>query len=290
MNAAGRMATASDVIELFLTEDRGRARELAEQLHALNQERQQAETAIVERILEECARTPVTSGERALVFSGPDWHRGVVGIVASRLVERFHRPAVVLGEDPETGLAQGSGRSIPEFHLLRALESMSDLLVQFGGHRQAAGVTLEIQRVPEFRERLNAFACGCLSEEDLAPVLEIDARLELEEVNDRTVEEIFSLAPFGFGNPLPVFAVLGAEVAGAPVIMKERHLRFNIRQAGRTIPVKAWNFAPRIEEMRNGACIDVALHFEQDAYSARRGCEPWSAVVREVRRHQEPTS
>jgi single-stranded-DNA-specific exonuclease len=287
MNAAGRMATAGEVIELFLTEDRNRARELAAQLHALNQERQQAEAAIAESILEQCARAPVTVAQRALVFSGPGWHRGVVGIVASRLVERFHRPAVVLGEDPETGLAQGSGRSIPAFHLLEALESMSDLLVRFGGHRQAAGVTLAIERVPEFRRRLNAFACERLSEQDLVPALEIDAVLELSEVDDRAISEIFSLAPFGFGNPLPLFAVLGAEVAGSPVIMKEKHLRFRLRQGARMLPVKAWNFASRIQELQDRACVDVALYFEQDTYSLRRGYEGWSAVVREVRSHQE---
>jgi len=205
-------------------------------------------------------------------------------------VERFHRPAVVLGEDPSTGLAQGSGRSVPAFHLLEALESISDLLVQFGGHRQAAGVTLAIGRVPEFRERLNAIACERLSDEDLAPVLEIDARLDLEEVTDRAVAEVFSLAPFGLGNPLPVFAVLGAGVAGAPMVMKDRHLRFRLRQGAKTLPVKAWNFAPRIEELRDRASVDVALHFEQDTYSAKRGYQGWSAVVRQVRSDADPTA
>jgi len=283
MNAAGRMASASDVIDLFLTEDRKRARQLAEQLHALNQERQQAEAAMVQSILEECERAPVTPEQKALVFSRVNWHRGVAGIVASRLVERFHRPAVVLCEDPETGLAQGSGRSIPAFHLLEALESMADLLAQFGGHRQAAGVTLSAGRVAEFRERLNAWARARLSDEDLMPVLEIDARLNLDELNDRAVGEIFSLAPFGLGNPLPVFALLGAEVAGRPVVMKDKHLRFRLRQQGRTLLVKAWNFADRIGELQDGTLVDVALYFEQDTYSLRRGYPGWSGVLREVR-------
>ncbi len=290
MNAAGRMARASDVIDLFLTEDRHRARELAEQLHALNQERQQAEAAMVQSILEQCEREPVTPEQRALVFSGVNWHRGVAGIVASRIVERFHRPAVVLSEDPLTGLAHGSGRSIPAFHLLEALESMADLLAQFGGHRQAAGVTLSAARVAEFRERLNAYARAKLSDEDLAPVLEIDARLNLDELNDRAVGEIFSLAPFGFGNPLPVFALLDAEVAGPPVVMKDKHLRFRLRQQGRTLPVKAWNFAHRIDELGDRARVDVALCFEQDTYSLQRGYPGWSAVVREVRRHADPAA
>ena len=283
MNAAGRMANAADVIDLFLTKDRDRARELAAQLHALNEERQQAEAEIVRSILDECARVPITSGQKALVFSGLNWHRGVVGIVASRLVERFHRPAVVLGEDPETGLAQGSGRSIPAFHLLEALESMPDLFVQFGGHRQAVGVTLPAGRVGEFRERLNASAAEKLLDDDLTLVLEIDAQVDLADLTDAAVSEILSLAPFGFGNPPPVFALLGAEVAGAPTVLKDKHLRFTVRQKGTTLPVIAWNFAGRRDELESGAQVDLAFCCEEDTYASQRGRPGWSAVLRDVR-------
>ncbi len=140
INAAGRMDDAQNVIRMFLTEDAGQARELASQLHSLNQERRDTEAEIVRLVLEECVSAPVTDDQTVLVFSGANWHRGVVGIVASRLVERFYRPVFVLSE--EDGQAQGSGRSIAPFHLLDALESMPDLLTRFGGHRQAAGVSL----------------------------------------------------------------------------------------------------------------------------------------------------
>ena len=283
MNAAGRMAEAADVIELLLTEDRERARQLAAQLHALNQERQQAESEIVRTILAECDRTPVTPDQKALVFSGGNWHRGVVGIVASRVVERFHRPAIVLGEDPETGLAQGSGRSIPAFHLLEALESMPGLFVQFGGHRQAVGVTLPIARVSELRRRLNEYACAVLTDQDLTPVLRIDSLVDLGELNDSTVAGVFALAPFGYGNPTPLFAALDAEVVSAPVVMKEIHLRFSVRQAGKVLTVKAWNFAGRAEELRPGARIDLAFSVEPDAYALERGYPGWSATARDVR-------
>jgi len=283
MNAAGRMAEAGDVIELLLTPDRDRASQLAAQLHALNQERQQAEAEIVRTIFEECERTLVTSDQKALVFSGVDWHRGVVGIVASRLVERFHRPAIVLGEDPETGLARGSGRSISSFHLLEALESMPDLFVEFGGHRQAVGVTLCAERVPELRRRLNGFAGAVLTDEDLQPVLEIDSSVDLGDLSGSAVEGILSLAPFGFGNPSPVFAVLDATVAAEPVVMKERHLRLSIRQDGKLLTVKAWNFADRVAELRRGARIDLAFSIELDTYALQRGYAGWSAVARDVR-------
>ena len=162
INAAGRMDDAQNVIRMFLTDDLEQARYFAGQLHSLNQERQQTEADIVRLVLEECSKVPVTEDQAALVFTGPNWHRGVVGIVASRLVERFCRPVFVLSE--EDGEASGSGRSIAPFHLLEALESMPDLFTRFGGHRQAAGVTLAPSRFPSFaggstlmrRQRLTA--------------------------------------------------------------------------------------------------------------------------------------
>jgi single-stranded-DNA-specific exonuclease len=283
MNAAGRMADAGGVIDLFLTGDPDRARAIAAQLDQLNQERQQAEAEMLRSILDQCMAAPVTSTDRALVFSGPNWHRGVVGIVASRLVDRFSRPVVVLGVDPETGLAHGSGRSIPAFHLLEALESMHEIFTQFGGHRQAAGVVLAADRIPEFRRRLNEHALGRLTEEDLVRVLEIDAMLDVPEVDEASVAEVLTLAPFGYGNPPPVFALCGAEVAAPPTILKEKHLRLTLRQKGQNLKVMAWNAADRAEHLRAGATIDAAIVLEEDKYSLRRGYPGWSAVLKDFR-------
>ena len=283
INAAGRMDTANAVIEMFLTADPARARVLAEQLHTLNGERRQAEAEVTQQIVEECERVPIEDGQRALVFAADNWHRGVLGIVASRLVTRFHRPVFVLSRDPEDGRTQGSGRSIPPFHLLQALEAMPELFERFGGHRQAAGVTLASDKVDEFRARFNEYAAARLTLADLAPQLEIDAVLELREIDDRSVAEVLRLAPFGCGNPAPLFAALGAEVAGPPVVMKEKHLRLMLRQNGRTLMVKAWNFVERVAELQAGARVDVAFTLEDDAYSAARDLPPWSAVLRDVR-------
>ena len=180
INAAGRMDDAQNVIRMFLTDDPEQARGLASQLHSLNQERRDTEAEIVRLVLEECAGVPVTDDQTVLVFSGLNWHRGVVGIVASRLVERFYRPVFVLSE--EDGQAQGSGRSIAPFHLLDALESMPDLFTRFGGHRQAAGVSLAAESVPEFRRRLNAYAGARLTPADFQPQLAIDATVSLREL------------------------------------------------------------------------------------------------------------
>jgi len=283
MNAAGRMATANDVIEMLLTADSDRARDLAAQLHALNAERQKTEAEIVDTILAECARAPVDDTQPALIFSAPNWHRGVLGIVASRLVERFCRPVFVLSEDAETGYAQGSGRSIPRFHLLEALESMPDVFVQFGGHSHAAGLTLAAQNVATFRRRLQDYAAVRLTPQDFLPELDIDGIITLREINERTMAEISSLAPFGCGHPIPVFAALNVEVAGPPVLWKEKHLRVPLRQDGRMLWLKAWNFADRIAELTPHARLDAAMVLEEDSYSAANGLPGWSAVLRDVR-------
>jgi len=279
INAAGRMDTARAVVELFLTGDAARARDLARQLHERNTERQQVEAAIVET----CQGIAVDGAACALVYYAEEWHRGVLGIVASRMVERLHRPVFVLSRNPEDGTAQGSGRSIPAFHLLEALESMPGMFLRFGGHKYAAGVTLEAARVDEFRERFNAFAAMRLKPEDFLRRLDVDAVLELREITDRNIEEIFALAPFGNGNPPPLFAAMNVEVAAPPVIMKEKHLRVTVRQNGRTLTLKSWNTAGRAAELSPGTRLDIAFNLEEDAYSAARGYPGWAAMLRDFR-------
>jgi len=286
INAAGRMASASDVIEMFLTEDEARARVLAGQLHELNKDRQQTESEIARAIFEQCIEIPVTDADAALVFAGEGWHRGVVGIVASRVVERFHRPAFVLGL--ENGVAQGSGRSIAAFHLLDALETMPELFTKFGGHRQAAGVTFAAERLEEFRERFRAHASSLLTPADFEATLAIDSEIDFAEIDDHSVSEILNLAPFGFGNPAPVFVAREVEVAAAPDVRNEKHVFVRLKAAGRTLRAKAWNFAGRVGELEAGARVDVAFQFEDDAYSAGRGYAPWQVVLRDVRKTLGP--
>jgi len=279
LNAAGRMDTARAVVEMFLTPDVERARVLAAQLHQQNAERQQVEA----QVREACEQMTVDGSAAALVYYAEEWHRGVLGIVASRLVERLHRPVFVLGRNSQDGLAQGSGRSIPAFHLLDALEAMPDLFVRFGGHEHAAGVTMECARVDEFRERFQAYAAARLQPEDFLPELALDGVIDLAEINDRSATEVFSLAPFGHGNPPPLFAALDVEVAGPPAPWNEKHLRVMLRQGARSLALKAWNFAARADELTAGARVDVVFSLEEDAYSLARGYPGWAAVLRDVR-------
>jgi single-stranded-DNA-specific exonuclease len=281
INAAGRMASASDVIEMFLTADEARAKELAAQLHELNTDRQQTEAEIAQAIIKLCTETPVTDSNAALVFAGEGWHRGVVGIVASRVVERFHRPVFVLGI--ENGVAQGSGRSIPQFHLLEALETMPELFTKFGGHRQAAGLTMEAGKLDEFRTRFGAHAGTLLTPADFERELMLDGELALNEITNASIAEVLRLAPFGFGNPAPTFALRGVEVAAAPDIKNEKHLFARFGNGPRPLRAKGWNMAERAGELQPGTRVDLALQFEDDAWSAARGYAPWQAIIRDIK-------
>ena len=281
INAAGRMASAADVVEMFLTSDPARAQELAGKLHELNQDRQQTEAEIARAIFELCASQPVTDTDAALVFAEEGWHRGVVGIVASRVVERFHRPVFVLGI--ENGVAQGSGRSIPAFHLLEALETMPDLFTKFGGHRQAAGVTLASELIETFRERFRAYACERLTPADFEPELSIDAEIRFDEINDSAVADVLRLAPFGFGNPAPTFLASDLEIAAPPEIRNEKHVFLRLRSNGRMQRMKAWGFAEKASELQPGMRFDVAFQLEEDSYSASRGYAPWQAILKDIR-------
>lgn len=293
INAAGRMATANDVVELFLTGDHGRAQVLAEQLDALNRERQQVEAEIVETILRQCEEissgTTVAGDARALVFAGAGWHLGVLGIVASRLVERFCRPVFVLSDTRnllagEDAHLSGSGRSIPAFHLLEALESMPELFTKFGGHRQAAGLTLRASELASFEQRFHAFAADKLADDDLRPSYKADAQASFAELSELCIQQLLALGPFGFGNPAPLFYSPAAEVAGPPKVLKEgKHFTVPLRQDGRLLFVKAWNFGDRCDLLQPGVRLDVLFQVEDDPLSLKRGYAGWCLSLKDIR-------
>lgn len=204
INAAGRLDDASVGVRLLLTSDPAEALRLAEQLDRANRERQDLQQRIAVEALEQAARLGPPEERRMLVVSSSGWHAGVVGIVASRLVERFHRPALVLAE--EGGEAKGSGRSVEGFHLYDALARCASHLTRFGGHRHAAGVTLASSSIPALAEALEEQARAQLDPALLSPRLRVDAHLSPEEIDLGLAHELLRLAPFGAGNPEPVFA------------------------------------------------------------------------------------
>jgi single-stranded-DNA-specific exonuclease len=279
INASGRMESAAQAVRMFLTADPEEAARIAAELVTLNRERQAAERAIVDEILERCLAEPVQPDEAALVFWGEGWHRGVVGIVASRVMQRYHRPAIVLGV--EDGMAHGSGRSIEAFHLLEALESMRGLFTKFGGHAHAAGLTLPSASLEALRERLRAYAASKLTPEDLQPTIEPDVMLDLAEANEELWEALERIAPFGMDNPRPLFAVRGAELAGPAQLWKEKHLRLALKQAGRTMILKGFGMGERAGEWQPGETVDAAFEIERDLYFGGV-----SLLLRECRSHQ----
>jgi single-stranded-DNA-specific exonuclease len=275
INASGRMDTAGHAVRMFLTKDVEEAGAIAQELFALNQERQAAERAVVNEIFAQCTETPLSDADAAVVFWGEGWHRGVAGIVASRVVHKFHRPAIVLGV--ENGVAHGSGRSIEEFHLLDALESMRELFTRFGGHAHAAGLSLPAESLETFRERLRAYAAARLTPEDLRPVVEIDATIRLADLGDALWLALEEMAPFGMDNRAPIFAVQGAALAGAPMVWKDRHLKLAVKQGTRTVSMKAWNMADRVEEIGAMQSLDIAFEIERGWQGG------WELTAREFR-------
>ncbi|MBV9301022.1 MAG: single-stranded-DNA-specific exonuclease RecJ [Acidobacteriaceae bacterium] len=289
INAAGRMATARDVIELFLTADAGRARALAEQLDSFNRDRQQIESEIIETILAECEQKGFDHDAPAAVFAASGWHLGVLGIVASRLVERFSRPVFVLSDSIESacgepGALSGSGRSVPAFHLLEALESMPDLFERFGGHRQAAGLILRSGQLEEFRRRFIDFARTKLNTDDLRPQYLVDAEAAFTELTEVCIRNIFTLGPFGFGNPSPIFYACDVEVAGPFTTFKDgKHLTVPLRHQDRMLFCKAWNFGDRGALFETGAKLDILFQIEDDPASRKRGYGSWCLSLKDVR-------
>jgi single-stranded-DNA-specific exonuclease len=215
--------------------------------------------------------------------AGDGWHRGVIGIVASKLVDAFHRPAIVLSVEDD--MAHGSCRSIGAFDMLAALERCATHMIRFGGHRQAAGFMMEAARVKAFRADITAYADGMLEPDDLKPRLRIDARLGFRDITGDVAGHVTMLAPFGIGNPRPVFEASGVEVVDGPRRLKEKHLKMALRHDGRVVRAVAWRAAEReqfIHEHRSG--LDLAFSLEQNSYKGDVFLEISVADVKESRR------
>ena len=226
LNAAGRMDVARDVIDLFSVKEPERAREIAARLDRLNADRQEEERRILQDIDSRFEQQPALRDAHCLVIDGEGWHRGVIGITATRVVERYGRPTLVLSYD--NGEAYGSGRSIRAFHLLDALESCRELFTRYGGHAHAVGFSLPSQRVAELRTHLEAYARQRLTPSDFEPVLDIDAELDLEQVTPELFQALEILEPFGQGNPEPVFSAQAVRLMAPPKILKDKHVKLKL--------------------------------------------------------------
>jgi single-stranded-DNA-specific exonuclease len=227
INAAGRMDVARDVIELFSVKDSTRARELAAKLDHLNTDRQEEERRILRAVDERFTSDPTLCDAYCIVVDGEGWHRGVIGITATRVVERYNRPALVISCDGAE--AFGSGRSIRAFHLLEAIESCGPLFTRYGGHSHACGFAMPSANVEDLRVKLDAFARTRLTLADFDPTLDLDAELDLTEITPELFHALELLEPYGMGNPEPIFAARGVHLAAPPRILKDKHIKLKVR-------------------------------------------------------------
>jgi len=282
VNAAGRMSTPDIATRLLLASDEALAEEvrlLAMQLDAENVRRQEEEAEILAAAKKLVQTDPEIGARSVLVVAGEGWHRGVIGIVASKLVDAFHRPAIVLSIEGE--VAHGSCRSISRFDMLSALERAGHLMIRFGGHKQAAGLAIDARRIRELRLAVNAVADETLGPEDLMPRLRIDADLSFRTISGAVAAGVTALAPFGAGNPRPVFAARRVEIIDGPRKLKERHLKMALKQDGRIFRAIAWRAAERHDYLaEHKAALDVAFSLEQNEYNGETFVELTLADVR----------
>ena len=278
INAAGRMDVASEVIELFTTRDNARAQQLAAKLERLNRERRDTEAAALTAIESRLATDEELAASRLLVVDGDGWHRGVIGILASRVVERTAKPAIVVSI--EDGVAHGSGRSVDGFPLLDALESCADLFTRFGGHAFAVGFALPAHALTELKSRLNLYAEKHLAAREPEQLLRIHAELPLDRITPVLAGWLRKLEPLGHGNPEPVFVARNARMLAPLRLMKDRHIRLELTQdsangASGAIRAIGWGMAFRATQLalREGSRIDVAYRIRENDHPEYGGLE-----------------
>ena len=273
INAAGRMDVARDVIELFSVKDAARARELAAKLDHLNSDRQEEERRILRAVEERFTGDPALCDAYCIVVDGEGWHRGVIGITATRVVERYNRPTVVISRDGAE--AFGSGRSIRAFHLLEAIESCGDLFSRYGGHSHACGFAMPSANVADLRTKLDAFARTRLTLADFDPTLDLDAELDLADVTPELFQALQLLEPYGMGNPEPIFAARRVQLTAPPRILKDKHVKLRLK----TGAVRS-DVPPFVETLLATSLIPETDELSTAAILATPRCHPDGAAIR----------
>jgi single-stranded-DNA-specific exonuclease len=250
INAAGRMDAARAVVELFETDDFEKARVLADHLDKRNRERQEVQKRITDlAVTEFVERGGSKTSPHFAVVAGEGWHRGVIGLAASKIVEKLHRPAIVISL--EDGVGHGSARSIKPYHLLDGLDSCADLFEQYGGHAQAAGMKIKADNVDALRQKLNEHCASCLKAEDFVPEINVDAVVTTKSLSLDLIDQLKRLEPFGMGNSKPNFVTKDLILSGEPLIMKEKHLKLRLADGERRqFEAVWWNGVEKLNGVR----------------------------------------
>ncbi len=278
INAAGRVASPQLAARLLLAEDEEEAEGLALQIEDANRRRQQIEGEISLQVTEMLAKEPERALDRVIVLAGEGWHKGVIGIVASRLVEKYGRPCILLSIEGDT--AQGSGRSIAGFSLYKALSQSSQHLLRFGGHTMAAGMNLKVDQIDAFRQAINRYAATI--DPFPIPELKLDCRLKPSALSVEAIRDLCMLEPFGSGNPKPVFGLSSMRLDDAQPLGGGKHVKLSLSRDGRT--VSAVQFRQEFDRFpyRTGEMLDVAVQLEENQF---RGDISLSVFVKDIRHH-----
>jgi single-stranded-DNA-specific exonuclease len=274
LNAAGRMGHARLAVELLTGDSQTRAVEIAQYLKDQNTQRQQCERKIFKQACEMIAGQD--PARKSIVLANPDWHTGVIGIVASRIVDKFYRPTIMINTAPaENGIAQGSGRSIPPFDLLGAIRCCSQHLISFGGHEMAAGITIQTEKIDRFAAEFEAYAGQNLSEDDTTAKLYIDTVAQLSDFRKETVSELQMLGPFGRGNPEPIFVTKGVRLACPPrkVGSGGEHLQLTITDGIATVRCIGFRFANLEKKLLEHECFNVAYQPQINTFNGNSSVE-----------------
>jgi single-stranded-DNA-specific exonuclease len=266
INAIGRLGDAQQAIKLLSTKDENMAHAIARILNAENKRRKDIDEQTLLEALEQIEQSVDMTRDRSIVLASKGWHQGVIGIVASRLVERFHRPTVMIAIDGLEG--KGSARSIPGFHLYEALRECESELIRYGGHKYAAGLSILPEKIDSFRQALNVVSTRMLSDEDMIPKLDIDAELDLETVNDDLILTLEKFSPFGPMNMRPVFVSFGAEIVGTPHVVGNNHLRFRVRKGNKVLDCIGFNLGDFLKNLTyRPLLVDIAYVLEHNYWN-----------------------
>ncbi len=269
INAVGRLGSALRAVKLLTTRDKVSSREIAQVLEEENRRRKDIDNTTLEEAISEIENTMNPHESRSIVLSREGWHPGVIGIVASRLIERYYRPTVMI--TVENGQGKGSARAIAKFDIYQALKACSDLLLQFGGHRYAAGLTIAAENIPEFRRRFEQVCRDMIPEEDLIPKIKIESEISLDEITPEVVNTLKRFAPFGPKNNRPNFFSRGLDVLDVPRIVGANHLKFRAGQAGAAFEAIGFNLGDRITRFDNGhRPMEMVYAIEENEYMNRR--------------------
>ncbi|MGE4284472.1 MAG: DHH family phosphoesterase, partial [Clostridia bacterium] len=277
INAAGRIGSALRAVELFLTESEIVADEISAELNEENRNRQAEEAQILQEALK-LVEDLNLSQRKVIVLSGENWHHGVIGIVASRITDKFYRPSILISLEGNEG--KGSGRSISGFNLFKALNVCEEDLIKFGGHELAAGLSIEKQKIADFNEHIIKYAEQNLNEDDLIPRIKIDYEINVESLKIDTIKQIEVLAPFGMGNASPIFCFSHADITDIKTVGDNKHLKIRLEKDGCSIDAIGFNMGEYGQHFINGDVVDIACSLDVNSYN---GNEKVQLIIKDIK-------